>query len=129
MKADFHVHTSFSYDSESAPEKMIQSAIRKGLKTICITDHHDLDYMEPGWEVEFDEYFHVLENLKEQYKNDIELLIGVEFGMQTHLNEQYARLAQKYPFEFVIGSSCPFEQRSAHRLAGLKSSAQLLRSS
>lgn len=109
MKADFHVHTEFSYDSESAPEKMIQGAIQKGLKTICITDHHDLDYMEPGWEVDFDEYFRVLEPLKEKYKNEIEILLGAEFGMQPHLNEQYAKLAQKYPFEFIIASAHMFD--------------------
>lgn len=104
MNTDFHVHTGFSYDSESAPEDMIQSAIQKGLQTICITDHHDLDYMEPGWEVEFEPYFKTLNRLKEAYQDKIEVLIGIEFGMQPHLNEQYVELARKYPFEFVIGS-------------------------
>ena len=57
MRADFHVHTSFSRDSDSAPEKMIQAAIQKGLQTICITDHEDIDFKEPGWEIDFENYF------------------------------------------------------------------------
>lgn len=104
MKADYHVHTNFSYDSDSAPEEMIQAAIQKGIQTICITDHHDLDYMEPGWEVDFEKYFATFHKLQDKYRNQIELLIGIEFGMQIHLSEQYAKLACKYPYDFVIGS-------------------------
>lgn len=104
MKADFHMHTSFSYDSDSAPEDMIQVAIQKGLHTICITDHHDLDYMEPGWEIDFDRYFQVLSSLQEQYRDEIEVLIGIEFGMQEHLCGEYEALAAKYPYDFIVGS-------------------------
>ena len=34
MRADYHMHTSFSYDSDSSPEEMIHAAIQKGLQTI-----------------------------------------------------------------------------------------------
>ncbi len=104
MKADYHVHTSFSYDSDSAPEKMIEGAIQKGIETICITDHHDLEYIEPGWEVDFSQYFETLQRLQDKYRGQIQVLIGIEFGMQPHLNEEYEKLARRYPFEFVIGS-------------------------
>lgn len=104
MRADYHVHTGFSYDSESVPEDMIRAAVQKGLQTICITDHHDMDYMEPGWEIDFEKYFKVFRKLQEDYRNQIEVLIGIEFGMQAHLGEQIAELARKYPFDYVIGS-------------------------
>ena len=42
--ADYHLHTSFSSDSESPMEDMIKNAISLGLKTICFTEHHDIDY-------------------------------------------------------------------------------------
>ena len=32
MRADVHMHTNFSHDSESSPEEMIQGAIEKGLE-------------------------------------------------------------------------------------------------
>ena len=34
----------FSSDSESPMEDMIKKAISLGLKTICFTEHHDIDY-------------------------------------------------------------------------------------
>ena len=50
MRADVHMHTNFSHDSEALPEEMIQGAIQKGLEMICITDHFDKDNMEWGAE-------------------------------------------------------------------------------
>ena len=114
MKADFHVHTSFSFDSESAPEDIINAAIQKGLRTICITDHHDLDFAEPGWEVNFDKYFPKLLELQEKYKNQIEVLIGMEFGLQKHLDGICGELAHKYPFDFILGSVHLFDGRDPY---------------
>ncbi len=104
MRADYHVHTSFSNDSDSAPEEMIQAAIQKGLKTICITDHHELDYTEPGWEIDFERYFSKLRYLQEEFHKQIEILVGIEFGMQPHTGRQYEEIAQKYPFDYILGS-------------------------
>lgn len=103
MRADFHMHTAFSYDSQTPAEEMIQEAICRGLRTICITDHHDLDFVEPA-ETDFDNYFPTLQMLQEKYRNKIEILIGLEFGMQPHLGHVCEELAKKYPFDFVIGS-------------------------
>ena len=44
--ADIHMHSTFSHDSESAPEEMIRGAVEMGLRTICFTDHYDKDEME-----------------------------------------------------------------------------------
>ena len=104
MKTDFHIHTSFSKDSDSSPETMIQEAIRKGLETICITDHLDLDFSEPGFEIDYEEYFSVLQRLQKKYEEEIDVRIGLEFGMQPHLAKECTRLVETYPFDFVIGS-------------------------
>ena len=39
MIADLHIHTNFSRDGQSSPKEIINSAILKGLKCVCITDH------------------------------------------------------------------------------------------
>lgn len=104
MKADFHVHTNFSGDSQSTPEEMIQEAIRRGLKTICITDHHDINFTEPGFEIDFERYIPTLQMLQEKYRDQIELLIGMEFGLNPEYGNFCKELAEKYPFDFIIGS-------------------------
>jgi predicted metal-dependent phosphoesterase TrpH len=39
MKVDLHVHTSYSYDSKSSPQKMVRAALEKGLDCIAVCDH------------------------------------------------------------------------------------------
>jgi len=106
MKSDMHMHSLFSHDSKSEPEEMIQGAIRKGLEIMCFTDHYDKDDMDWGQEDIFDveEYFKVLVPLREKYRGQIDVRIGVELGMQPYLAPFYTEFVKKYPFEFVIGS-------------------------
>ena len=42
MKADLHIHTSYSYDSKSEPKKIVLKAIEKGLGCIAICDHETM---------------------------------------------------------------------------------------
>ncbi|MBP3462856.1 MAG: histidinol-phosphatase HisJ family protein [Tyzzerella sp.] len=104
MRADYHMHTSFSYDSDSSPGEMIQAAIQKGLKTICITDHHELDYIEPGWEQNLEQYHNMLRKVQEKYQSQIEILAGIEFGMQLHTGERYAQVARSFSYDFILAS-------------------------
>ena len=60
MKTDAHMHSSFSYDAEVCPKKMIEASIQKGLKAICFTDHYDKDddqWGEGEQIFDVDEYF------------------------------------------------------------------------
>jgi len=40
---DFHVHTSFSFDCSSDPERVVETALKKGLQGIAITDHDTVE--------------------------------------------------------------------------------------
>ena len=48
MRADYHIHTEFSDDSDYAMEKVIQAAIAMGLDEICFTDHVDYGIKKTG---------------------------------------------------------------------------------
>lgn len=106
MRADVHMHSLFSSDSEAGLEEMILGAVDKGLEMICFTDHFDKDNRDWGAEDIFDpdEYFRALRPLQEKYREQIEIRIGVEIGMQPYLAPYYAEFVQKYPFDYVIGS-------------------------
>lgn len=109
ITSDIHMHSSFSSDSESPMESMIQGAAARGLKTICFTEHLDYEYPSADgtvlFEVDMAAYEKKLFELKNKYKNDIEVLFGIEFGLLPHLADRYAAVADAHDFDFIIGSS------------------------
>lgn len=106
IQADMHMHTRFSTDSEACPRDMADEAVRKGLKTICFTDHFDKDDLEWGEEGIFDvdAYFKEMQKLQEEYAGKLNIRIGIELGLRTYLKDYYEELTKKHPFDFVIGS-------------------------
>ena len=106
IQADMHMHTWFSTDSEACPRDMADEAVRKGLKTICFTDHFDKDDLEWGEEgiIDVDAYFVEMQKLQEEYAGKLNIRIGIELGFRTYLKDYYEELTKKYPFDFVIGS-------------------------
>ena len=75
--ADYHLHSSFSGDSDTPIEDMIKEAIRLGLKQICFTEHQDFDYPPaPDIPADFflvntDSYLYDLLCYKEKYAKQI----------------------------------------------------------
>lgn len=106
---DYHLHTSFSSDSDTPMENMIQEAIRLNLKGICFTEHHDIDWPENEdhftFLVDTKKYQQKLYELRDKYKNDIEILFGIELGLQPYLKSKLTNYIGNYPFDFIIGSS------------------------
>ncbi len=104
FSADYHIHTGFSIDSDAPMEAMLLSAINKGMNEIAFTDHVDYDskyYPEP----DYDSYMPVFNELKEKYKDDINIVFGVEIGLENKWADKINALTAKYPFDFIIGSS------------------------
>lgn len=104
---DQHMHCNFSGDSDALPEDMIKAGIAHGLSGICFTDHLDYDYPEEPniFLLDFDNYFKVLSDLREKYADKISVNIGIELGLQTQAAGQNLAVTEKYPFDFIIGSS------------------------
>lgn len=125
MISDCHVHTTWSSDSGTPVETQIQRAIDLGMKQLCITDHQDYDaprfapdYFSflidnVGDDDAIGRYLADLNSYKERYADKIELLFGIELGMQPHLGDKLEQLAQKFPFDFIIGSTHSFEGKDA----------------
>ena len=43
LTADFHMHSSYSGDSDTPMEQMAAQAVKAGLTQICFTEHMDYD--------------------------------------------------------------------------------------
>ncbi len=106
MRADQHIHSNFSKDAESTPEEMAQGAVEKGLSLISFTDHYDKDDLDWGDEFIFDtgDYFTRMNEVKEAYRDQIKIRIGIELGLQPYLSDFYHTLVLEHPFDLVIGS-------------------------
>lgn len=109
IKSDYHLHTSFSSDSESPMEEMILRAISLGLQTICFTEHHDINYPDNPDHFDFlldlNSYKKTLFQLKEKYKKNIEICYGVELGLMPSTHHQCSAFTRQDSFDFIIGST------------------------
>ncbi|MBR5596553.1 MAG: histidinol-phosphatase HisJ family protein [Lachnospiraceae bacterium] len=110
IMSDFHTHTSFSGDCDTPMEKMIEKAIKIGMSHLCFTEHFDPDYpVRDGETLDFslatDNYRKDFLYYQEKYKKQIQLLWGVELGLQSHLLTDLSEYINHFPFDFVIASS------------------------
>lgn len=106
MFSDYHVHSRFSFDSETPIEDNIAKALELNMKQICITDHHEFYWPNTAEDATIDvkEYFSSIMELKEKYKNKIDILTGVELGLAEGIGELCHNFIKDNPFDFVIGS-------------------------
>lgn len=111
ITADCHLHSSFSGDSQAPMEEMILQGIAQGLKTMCFTEHNDFDYPKypdltaDTFLLHTDSYRHTLAELRKKYADKIQLLFGVELGLQTECAAHNTDFAGSHGFDFIIGSS------------------------
>ncbi len=112
MTADYHLHSSFSGDSETCPETAVRTAFEKGLDLMCFTEHFDPDYPYPDVSMELDvsAYFSEMRRLQNLFGSHPEIRIGAELGIQPHLgtflqNWLTACEADGFHFDFLIAST------------------------
>ncbi len=123
MYVDYHVHTSYSDDSDYPMEQVVRDAIEKGIEELCFTDHVDYG-IKTDWDseepmkyrkggpgepeqmpvanVNYPKYVEEIGGLQQKYEGQIRLKLGLEFGMQRHTISQYQKLFGRYPFDFII---------------------------
>lgn len=109
IKNDFHVHSSFSGDSQTKMELMIEQAVRLKLDNLCFTEHHDIDLFptDPSisFILDFEAYHNYFFQLKDRYSKEIQLLLGVELGIQPHLYSNLKNIVTEAPYDFILCSN------------------------
>jgi histidinol-phosphatase (PHP family) len=112
MKFDFHTHHDRCGHAVGSVRDYIEAAIEKGLGMIGISDHSsffasDVDRLHPGIAMAKSEFPHYVEEvlrLKEEYKDKIEVLLGVESDYFPGHFSLYRSVYSQYPFDYIIGS-------------------------
>mgnify|MGYP001270274502 CR=1 FL=1 len=112
MKFDLHTHHIRCGHATDAIQDYIEAAIDAGLQAVGISDHspyfaHEQDHPNPGIAMarsEFANYVAEVLRLKEEYKDRIEVLLGVESDYFPEHIELYREAYAPYPFDYLIGS-------------------------
>ncbi|MBR5916797.1 MAG: histidinol-phosphatase HisJ family protein [Lachnospiraceae bacterium] len=111
--SDQHMHSNFSGDSKAEMSDMIVSALNKGLKTICFTDHYDPLFPcylpDEGRLFDLDTKRYNENAVKirndEKLQGKINVRIGMELGIYPKVYEMCKEIAKEYPYDFIILSS------------------------
>jgi len=111
VTADYHLHSSFSGDSDTPMEEMILQGIRKGLTHMCFTEHQDFGYPvsketpEGFFDFNPDSCLYEFLKCREKYADRIALRFGVEIGLQPEVSAQNTTFVKAHEYDFVIASS------------------------
>ena len=93
--SNFHTHTTYC-DGKSTPEEVVLSAIEKGLRVIGFSGHSGPDFCTYRMR-DVEGYKKEIKALKEKYKNDIEIYLGIE--------EEALTFVQREEYDYILGSS------------------------
>jgi histidinol-phosphatase (PHP family) len=101
---DYHIHTKFSCDSETAMVTACDMASLRGLKEIAFADHADFepldeccDYFRP------DDYLAEIRRCMIAYDDLLTIRAGVEIG-EGHVYRKEAAELLRRPFDLVLAS-------------------------
>lgn len=102
---DCHVHTKISHDGISKMEEYLEVVKSLGVDEITFTEHYDIyDGLETNLKtLDVDSYYEYYKKVKEN--NDFKINFGIEIGLQPDIKDTVTNMVEKYPFDFIIGSS------------------------
>ncbi|QNU65535.1 histidinol-phosphatase HisJ family protein [Ruminiclostridium herbifermentans] len=103
---DNHIHSNFSGDSDMEANSACQKALEMGLSGLVFTDHVDYDYpdFDESFLINLDQYFNYFKQLQSNWKDKLDIRIGIEMGFQPHVIDEINKTINNYPFDFIINS-------------------------
>lgn len=99
---DLHNHTPLCKHATGSPEEYIKKAIEKGIKYYGFADHAPMDF-DYQYRMSFEDmpkYEEKIKNLKEKYKDKIELFLGYEVDFTPFVDKR----ALERDVDYLIGS-------------------------
>jgi predicted metal-dependent phosphoesterase TrpH len=110
MKCDFHVHTCYSYDSTSLPKEVVETALKKGIDCLAITDHEEVKGAEEVMEYAFGKSVLIIAGIEVKSRKGDILGLNVEEVIPAGLSvrETIKRIKEQggmaiiaHPFSFL----------------------------
>lgn len=101
---NLHTHSVYS-DGKSQPREMVEEAIRQGLTKLGFSEHGPLPF-DNNFSVkaaDMPAYVAEVAQLKEEYKDKIEILCALETDYIPGVSETFAVTKEKYHLDYLIG--------------------------
>ncbi len=106
MLYNFHTHSCFD-DGEDHPENYVKQAIDKGVAALGFSAHAPIEGDDNQWclnQKDLPDYCNKIRSLKEKYKNEIDIFLGLEMDYIPGISKDFAAIRKKYGLEYIIGS-------------------------
>ena len=103
---NFNLHTHSIYsDGKSQPREIVEEAIRQGLTTLGFSEHSPLpfDNTFSVKSADMPSYVAEIAQLKEEYKDKIDIYCALEADYLTGVSEPFAVTKEKYHLDYLIG--------------------------
>ncbi len=108
LKKNYHTHTKRCHHATGEDREYVEAAIAQGIEVLGFSDHipvgikNDVIQRVRMTYGEVEGYFDSILKLKEEYKKDIEILVGFEGEyFPKEFEDQMKRLAE-YPYDYLI---------------------------
>ncbi len=108
MIANYHTHTRRCHHAFGDEREYVENAIAGGLRLLGFSDHTPYpfpngyigpDKMLPS---QLEDYVDTVLRLREEYRDDIRILLGLEAEYYPELWESLLRLLEPYPIEYLL---------------------------
>ncbi len=113
MKVNYHSHTVRCHHASGTEREYVEAAIKSGIKVLGFADHTPYPFPEDHVHHfrmrmhEMDSYVNTVLSLKEEYRNDIDIHLGLEVEYFPAYFEQLCKEIADYPIEyFLLAQHC-----------------------
>ena len=101
---DYHMHTSFSADSQEPIEAYLAVMKDRGIQNFCVTEHMAVNFHRGNWMVDLDSYVPKIRRLQEQGW-PVQLGVEVDVNCAEADVPELVQQLSRYPLDFVLASS------------------------
>ncbi len=101
---NLHTHSVYS-DGKSQPREIVEEAISQGLTTLGFSEHSPLPF-DNNFSIksaDMPRYVAEIAQLKEEFKDKIDIYCGLEADYLTGFSEPFAVTKEKYHLDYLIG--------------------------
>lgn len=118
IKADSHVHTTFSHDGKATLDDVVAASLKAGASFVTLTEHLDYDLLYGKCRAPFkwdmlnlDAYYNGYLSAKKALELSQNSTLNLGFGIEAAFSdrgtasEEYAKIIAQYPFDLIINST------------------------